>query len=197
MDPINYRIARYAVFLDTNVLYRSYLRDIVLRLSAKDTFRVHWSDCVLEELREALTKNAGLSSENINYIIEQMSIAFPDALVSGDKGINPKIKLKDKDDIQIVAGAIFGRCDLILTSNIDDFPKEILKPLGIDVQHPDEFLNHHLSLDRDITLETVKEHIKDMKKPPLSFDEYLECLANAGLATFPSALKSAEGLVFN
>ena len=195
MDPINFRIPKFTVLVDTNVLYRAYLRDIILRLALKDTFKIHWSEDIMQELEESLKKNAGVDDKHFSYIRERMSAAFPDALIPGDGEVVPKITLPDSKDVHIVAAAIRGRCDLIVTSNTKDFPSEVLALFGIEVQHPDEFLNHHLSLEKVVTLETVKEHIQALQNPSLTFDEYLGCLVNAGLVIFPSQLKEAESLV--
>ena len=198
MDPINLRIAKFAAFLDTNVLYASYLRDIILRLAWRDTFRVHWSAHVLCELQGSLKSSAGLTDQQVEYIVQRMTTAFPDALVTEIEGLVANLtKLPDQKDVHVVLSALCGRCDVIVTANTKHFPQEVLEPLGIEAQHPDEFLTHHLSLERDKTLETVKEHLKALKKPDLSFDQYLECLVNTGLVIFPSHLKEAEQLIIS
>jgi hypothetical protein len=40
---------------------------------------------------------------------------------------------------------IVGRCNVIVTQNLKDFPEAALAPYGINVQHPDEFLCNHLN----------------------------------------------------
>jgi len=56
MDSINNHIAKFSVFVDSNVLHQEFLRDLILRLSTKNTFIVRWSDDVLHELRVSLSK---------------------------------------------------------------------------------------------------------------------------------------------
>ena len=195
MDPINFRISKFAVLVDTNVLYPAYLRDLVLRLALRDTFRIHWSQHILDELKKALLTKAHLTEEQITYIQDRMAIAFPDALVSGEEDTITHIKLPDPDDHHVISAALLGRCDLIITANTSDFPPEVLAPLGLEAQHPDKFLTNHLSLEKNITLETVKEHIKALQRPSMNFDEYLACLVGAGLVLFPNTLKEAEKLI--
>jgi predicted nucleic acid-binding protein len=57
MDSINQHIRKFSIVLDTNVLYAAPVRDIILRLAEKETFSVHWSEQILQELGRNLEKN--------------------------------------------------------------------------------------------------------------------------------------------
>ncbi len=72
-----------------------------------------------------------------------------DCQVTGYGGLIPSPELPDLTDRHVLAAAIVGRCDVIVTQDLKDFPDEALAPYGIDVQHPDEFLCSHLNLARD------------------------------------------------
>ena len=69
-----------------------------------------------------------------------------DCLVTGYEALIPSVELPDPDDRHVLAAAIIGRCDVIVTQNVKDFPEISLAPYAIDVQHPDEFLCNHLNL---------------------------------------------------
>ena len=195
MDSIDFQIAKFAVFLDTNVLYSSHLRDLILRLAAFDTFRVHWSRDVLNEHRDCLLMRAGVTSEKVDRLHEQMTRAFPHALVEEYKSMLVGISLPDPTDVHVVAAAVKGRCDLILTANLKDFPPVALESFEISAQHPDVFLGHHMSLEKEITLKVVKGILLDMAKPKLSFEDYIERLEHAGLVTFTESLKDVKDLL--
>ena len=89
MDSINYQIAKYAVFIDTNVLYSAYVRDLILRLALADTFRVHWSPDVMAELRKRLAEKANLQPEALDRLENTMNTAFPAALITDYHDILP------------------------------------------------------------------------------------------------------------
>ena len=55
------------------------------------------------------------------------------------------LHLPDPDDRHVLAAAIRGRTDVIVTANVRDFPPEILTPFEIEAQHPDEFVMHLLT----------------------------------------------------
>ena len=46
----------------------------------------------------------------------------------------------DPKDQHVLAAAIHGRADVIVTFNLKDFPEEALSPWGIEAQHPQEYL---------------------------------------------------------
>ena len=69
-----------------------------------------------------------------------MNASVPDCLVTNYEKLSTTIELPDPDDHHVVAAAIVGHADAIVTFNTKDFPIAVLQPYGIEVQHPDEFL---------------------------------------------------------
>ena len=85
----------------------------------------------------------------------------------------PAITLPGPDDRNILAAAIVGRCDAIVTQNLKDFPPEILKPFGIETQHPDDFFRNQLSLAPGLVCSALRKVRARLKNPPKNVDEYL------------------------
>lgn len=54
---------------------------------------------------------------------EEMHEAFPDATVAHYKVLIPSLRLPDAGDGNVLAGALRGKADVIVTSNLRDFPK--------------------------------------------------------------------------
>ncbi len=55
-----------------------------------------------------------------------------DALVTGYEDLIEGLHLPDLDDRHVLAAAIRGRADVIVTANVRDFPTEILTPFEIE-----------------------------------------------------------------
>jgi hypothetical protein len=103
--------------------------------------------------------------------------------------------LPDPDDRHVLAAAIVGRCDVIVTHNLKDFPNETLAFYGIEAQHPDEFLSHHLNLAPGIFCSSVQKVRRRLKNPPFSVDQYLENLMQQGLVATVAELKTFAQLL--
>lgn len=97
--------------------------------------------------------------------------------------------LPDPGDRHVLAAAIVGRCDVIVTANLKDFSGAALAPFGIDAQHPDEFLCNHLNLAQGLFCTCVQKVRRRLKNPPYTPDEYLETLTRNGLFATASELR--------
>ncbi len=104
-----------------------------------------------------------------------------DCLVTGYARLIPALELPDPDDRHVLAAAIVGRCDVIVTQNLKDFPDTAVESCGIDVQHPDEFLCNHLNLAQGTFCGAVRKVRARLRNPPYSIERYLEILARNGL----------------
>jgi hypothetical protein len=95
----------------------------------------------------------------------------------------------------VLAAAIIGRCDVIVTQNLKDFPADALASYGIDVQHPDEFLCNHLHLAQGVFCSAVQKVRARLKNPPYTVMEYLDALTRQGLVATVAELKQFARLL--
>jgi hypothetical protein len=56
----------------------------------------------------------------------------------------------------VLAAAITGHADAIVTWSEKDFPSEVLDPFGIEIQTPDEFVLNQLMLEKLTALAALK-----------------------------------------
>ncbi len=132
--------------LDTCVLVPSRLRDLLLELARTGLYRPLWSEEILIELRDTLSElgarrgvEAAETHANVAWLLDRMRASFADACVSGWEQHQRSVTLPDPKDHHVVAAAIAGRADLIVTNNHKDFPTNQL-PDGLDIRSPDDFL---------------------------------------------------------
>lgn len=128
-------------FLDASVLYPAPLRDLLLELAVSDFYCAKWSDAVHDEWIGALLRNRpDITSTRLERTRRLMNAHVRDAVVSGFEDLVPTIRLPDPDDRHVVAAAIRGEADIVLTANLKDFPAAALSPHGLAAEHPDSFL---------------------------------------------------------
>ncbi|MFE4949068.1 PIN domain-containing protein [Leifsonia sp. NPDC056665] len=116
--------------------------------------------------------------------LRSMNDAFDDALVTGWEPLTAGIHLPDPKDAHVVAAALVGRADVIVTQNTKDFPDRVLKPLGLDVVRVDEFLLDQFDLSPASACRIVNEQAAAMKRPPVSTGQLLDRLARSGAPIF-------------
>ena len=187
---------RYTAVLDACVLYPASLRDLLLSLAAEGMFRARWSDRIHEEwTRSLLAKRPDLQRNQLARTIELMNDAVEDATISGFDYLVPTLALPDEDDRHVLAAAIVGHADAIVTFNLKDFPEQTVALHGVEVLHPDDFLVAQFDLAQIAVLTIVKSVRKRLKNPPRSADEFISMLEALGLPQFCSLLRQAEDLI--
>lgn len=164
----------WTAFLDACVLYPWATCDLLLRLAERDVYRVLWSRAVLDELRRTLLDVARVTPDQAAHRIDCMERAFPDAMVEGHEDLVPAMRVSEGDR-HVLAAAVVGRADVIVTDNIRHFPDAACDPYGVEVQSADVFLTHALSL-----------------YPRFAADVFLAQVAISGVETVASALAKME-----
>ncbi len=181
---------RFTAILDANVLYPAPLRDFLLRLAEMELYKPKWTDEIQEEwIRNVLLERTDLERAKLERTKDAMNSAFPDSNITNYEELIDNLNLPDDNDRHILAAAIRGKADVIVTFNLKDFPSDYLKSYDIEVQHPDEFIVNLISLDKSKSLQSLKNQVKSLKNPPQSKDQVLQTLANCGLKNSVLELK--------
>jgi predicted nucleic acid-binding protein len=132
-------VAGFTAFCDANVLYPAELRNLLMHLALIGLFRAKWSADVHEEwISKLLKKRPDLTRDKLERTRILMDQHAVDALVTGYEDLIPGLQLPDPDDRHVLAAAIRGHADVIVTINLRDFPSDTIGPFGIEAQHPDE-----------------------------------------------------------
>ena len=128
------------VLIDANVLYPTVMREVVLGAAAAGLFAPRWSARIEEEWARAAARHGAAEEALARGEIARLALAFPGARVTGFEAREAKLWLPDPADIHVLAAAIHGSCDVILTSNAKDFPRGLLAEEGLSRADPDGFL---------------------------------------------------------
>jgi len=104
-----------------------------------------------------------------------MSTAFNDAAVVNWESLDGTFGLPDVDDEHVVAAALVGGADVIVTSNLKDFPpQQIPKPLT--VISPTQFAADTVAVSPDIAYRAMVAMASRFVRPPSTLDEILDHL---------------------
>jgi len=182
-------MASFTALYDACVLYPAPLRDLLMHLAMTDLFRARWTDQIHDEwIRSVLANRPDLKRDQLERTRRLMNSHVLDCLVTGYENLIDGLALPDPNDRHVLAAAIHAGADVIVTFNLDDFPKRILDPLGIEPQHPDIFVARLLDLDGPAVCAAARRQRQSLRNPPKTIDEFFEILAQQRLPQFAAKL---------
>jgi len=128
------------LLLDTCVLYPTVMREVLLGVAKTGAFEPRWSERILEEWARAARKLGPTGEPQARGEIALVQAAWPKAAVTWKPSLEDRLYLPDEHDVHVLAAAIAGSADAIVTVNAKDFPKHILAEEGLERIAPDELL---------------------------------------------------------
>lgn len=187
---------RYTAVLDACVLYPAPLRDLLLSLAAEDIFGARWTAAIQDEwVRNLVANRPDLTVDLLARTVSVMNDAIEDCLVENFTYLIESLTLPDPNDRHVLAAAIVGHADAIVTFNLKDFPESCVTAHGIDALHPDDFLVAQYDLNPIKVLGVIKLLRSRLQKPPKSADELIMTYEQQGLPQFCEKLRVAASLI--
>ena len=187
--------SRFTAILDANVLYPQLIRDTLLSLAVAGLYHARWSQAIHDEWTRNLAKDRPELAARLPAVVELMNASVPDCLVTHYEKLISNIELPDPDDRHVVAAAIVGHADAIVTFNTKDFPPAVLQPYGIEVQHPDEFLMNQLQLQKIPALSAIKKMRARWTNPERPALALIAAFEKRGLPLTADLLREAVDLI--
>lgn len=182
--------------LDACVLYPAPLRDLLLWLALSGVYRPRWTETIHEEwIGSLLKERPDLDRARLERTRDLMNQAVPDCIVSGFEDLIASLSLPDPNDRHVLAAAIHGAAETIVTFNLTDFPPDVLASHGIRAQHPDEFIAHFLDVEPVAVCSAAKQHRESLRHPPKTVEEYLSTLARVSLPQTVTGLEKYAALL--
>ena len=156
--------ADFPVLLDACVLANQRVTDLLLRLAETPRlFLPYWSDRILDETDRALGK-FGWLDDLIVHRRQQLARHFPEARIEGFEPIKTCVG-NDSKDRHVLAAAIRGKCEIIVTFNLKGFPVTALEPWNIEAHHPSKFLSSLYSLNQALVVQRLHEIAANLRIP--------------------------------
>ena len=172
-DPASGRIT----VLDACSLVPIRLATTLLWLAEAGVFEVLWSDAILDEVQRNLPK-LGVSEPRAARRVATMREAFgAAALVDDYEHLIPEMTC-DAKDRHVLAAAVHGGADTLVTFNLKDFPATSIAGHGIDVVHPDAFLTRLLAERPSDVVAALRRGSADLRNPTQTVAEFLASLTS-------------------
>ena len=186
--------APVTAFLDACVLWPLPLADFALRAAAAGLCRVRWSPDVQREWARALARQRpGVDGGMLDARNAAMNAALPDAMVTGYTALIESVSLPDADDRHVLAAALHGGAEVIVTYNLRDFPARALARLGLRAQHPDDFLRQRFDAAPAEFSVIARQIVAAWDDPPIDPAGFFERLDRLRLRRTAAALRGCFG----
>lgn len=184
-------MANFSVIYDANIFYSAPLRDLLVELACTSLFKAKWTEEIHSEWIESLLKDrTDIKRQSLETTKNLINEAVPDCLIENYESLITAVTLPDANDRHVLAAAIKGKADLIVTLNLKDFPTTELNKYSIKAKHPDDFLMDLLSLSAPTVHQAIRDVRSRLKNPPIDSSRYLDNLEARGLPITVSSLRA-------
>lgn len=154
--------------LDANVLWNSTLRDTLVRAQRAKIYRALWTREILDEFVTSLKRQRpDLDPGRIDRTRSLLLEEFPLSLVREFDDLIPSM-LNDLGDRHVLAAAIRGGANTVVTLNVRHFPDYACHPHRIEVKTPDHFLCQLFESDQSKLTDVLKAQAAGLARPPMS-----------------------------
>jgi predicted nucleic acid-binding protein len=138
------------VALDACVLFPTVMREMLLGAAATGAFEPVWSARILEEWARASRRLPEGAEVIARSEIARMRLAWPEAEAEPLPEFIGTLSLPDPDDRHVLAAAIVGGAEVLMTLNRADFPTRTLARHGLILREPDGYLTELLAEGHDL-----------------------------------------------
>ena len=113
--------------IDTCVLFPTVMRTILLEAVKSKHDSAFWSDNLLSEWSASAKKVGELGQLQADAEISILRANWPNSIISFSLELEDSLYLPDLNDRHVLAAAIAGKCDAIITLNKKDFPNILVR----------------------------------------------------------------------
>ncbi|VVE47582.1 PIN domain-containing protein [Pandoraea fibrosis] len=189
--------ARYTALLDACVLFPLATTDALMSLATAGFFATKWTQMIETEWIASLEEQRPELKGKLQFRRDCMRDAIPDWEVP-EAAWTPLIgsfTLPDPDDRHVLAAAIAGHADCIVTSNRRDFPDAIASEYGLEIVDPDRFIINQWDLDSVGAMTAFKQMRARRRKPQSNVEDFAQALERSGLPSTAQRIRDAADLL--
>jgi PIN domain len=168
---------------------------LLISLAIDGLYHARWTHRIHNEWVRNLALNRPDVQPRLAALVELMNLSVPDCLIQNYEGLIAGLALPDPDDRHVLAAAIAGHADAVVTFNLKHFPASALAPYLVEAIHPDDFVLNQLELKPYEALAAVKKMRARLTRPPQTAADLIATLARAGLPATAAHLRSAAELI--
>ena len=169
----------FAALLDTNALFGTLQRNILLSLAAAGLYHPYWTRDILNELEGCLTTQR----DNVNARCQcgRIEAAFPETEISGYEEMAEALTLPGLEDRHVLTTASMCGAQLIVTDTLKDFPKNALTTYDIEALNVDQFIANTIDLSPVIAIAALRVMREKLKRPEITAARLIEIAEARGL----------------
>lgn len=189
--------ARYTAVLDACVLHSMLMSDALLSLAVQGLFAAKWSARIEEEWIRSVERRRLDLKGKLGYRRDAMRKAILDWEVPeiAIARLEPCLELPDPCDVHVLAAAIAGHADCIVTSNLRDFPVDVVEQYGIEMVSPDRFIINQWDLRPYDAIAALKHMRGRWRRPEATAENFAEAFDRGGLPATAQRLREAAELI--
>ena len=189
--------AHYTAVLDACVLYPIACTDALISIAAEGIYAAKWTRQIENEWIAALERNRPDLVGRMEKRRDAMRRAVLDWEITEEawRSVTTMPVLPDADDAHVLAAAIAGHADCIVTRNHRDFPQGLLDPLHIQVIDPDVFIVNQWDLEQLSVIAAFRSVRANRKKPAQTPMQFADSFEAAGLSLTAARLRKVVDLL--
>lgn len=147
------------VLIDACVLFPTIPRLLLLGCADEGLIVPIWSARILEEWRRAVLRVHPEQAAIVQGEIALVQTTYPEAAVELDPTLEAGLSLPDENDRHVLAAAIAGGAETLVTRNLRDFPRRTLARHGVMPRAPDSVLLELWGSHPDVVKELAQQSL--------------------------------------
>jgi hypothetical protein len=189
---------RYTALLDACVLFPATVSNALMSLHHANLFAARWTQRIdAEWIRNARARMPDIEAARFERRRDLMHDAVPSWEIEprAYEPLMAGLALPDAGDAHVLAAAIAGHCNCLVTANLKHFPADVLEPFGIEPIHPDDFIINQIDLDEVRAFTAFKVMRARFRNPPKDPEAFAVAFERSGLVSTAQRLRDVATLI--